>query len=229
MENDALGSFASENGGSEEYARRLKIVRERYEVSRWSVHISIFSIGVLVGAFITSADNSAATTRSIASMAPPIVSNLHLSNADAGLIEPVASAAIAPLPPPELHVARPLKAAGAELVNHPPRAVPAQSSALPRRLSSGHRGTLIVNSEPRGADVMVNGRPAGKTPLVMKALPVGSRAVRLTLDGYAPWSRGVSVVANRSTTVSAKLDRDGTVKLAPGQGYGSRQDDSLLR
>jgi hypothetical protein len=209
MENDALGSFASENGGNEEYVRRLKIVRERYEVSRWSVHLSTFSIGVLVGAFITSTDNSAATRESIASsMGPPPVSNVHLSNGDAPLTRPAASAAITPPPPSERHVRPPLEPALTAPVARAPRAVPARPSALPPRRISGHRGTLIVNSQPGGATVLVNGRPAGKTPLVMNALPVGSRAVRVSLDGYAPWSRGVSVVANRSTTVSAKLDRD---------------------
>jgi hypothetical protein len=53
---------------------------------------------------------------------------------------------------------------------------------------------------------------------VLKALPVGSRAVRVTLNGYAPWSRGVTVVANRSTTVSAQLDRDRTVAEPRGAG-----------
>jgi hypothetical protein len=218
MENDALRSFASENGGNEEYVRRLKIVRERYEVSRWSVHLSIFSIGVLVGAFIASADNSAATTGSLAPMAPPSVSNVHLSNGDAVLAQPAAAAAITAASSSELQAASSPRAVGTALVRHAFRAVPASPSAPPRRRSSAHRGTLIVNSQPGGANVIVNGRPAGKTPLVMNALPVGSRAVRLTLDGYAPWSRGVSVVANRSTTISAQLNRDRTVDESRGTG-----------
>ena len=52
----------------------------------------------------------------------------------------------------------------------------------------------------------MNNRLAGRTPLVMKAVPAGSRAVRLSLDGYAAWSRGVSVVANQSTAITAKLE-----------------------
>ena len=77
--------------------------------------------------------------------------------------------------------------------------------SLPAR-SPEHRGTLIVTSQPVGASVYVNNRLAGRTPLVMKALPAGSRAVRLSLDGYAAWSRGVSVVANQSTAITAKLE-----------------------
>jgi hypothetical protein len=32
--------------------------------------------------------------------------------------------------------------------------------------------------------------------------------VRLTLDGYDTWSRGINVVANRSTAVDASLSRN---------------------
>lgn len=63
-----------------------------------------------------------------------------------------------------------------------------------------------MTSQPVGASVYVNNRLAGRTPLVMKAVPAGSRALRLSLDGYAAWSRGVSVVANQSTTITAELE-----------------------
>jgi hypothetical protein len=45
----------------------------------------------------------------------------------------------------------------------------------------------------------------GATPLLVPDLPVGSRAVRLTMSGYNTWSRAVQVVADRRTTVSATL------------------------
>lgn len=76
--------------------------------------------------------------------------------------------------------------------------------------SAGFRGTLMVNSQPRGASIFLNDRLVGRTPLRIAALPAGSRAVRLRLDGYQPWSRGVNIVANQSTTVSARLTPDKT-------------------
>jgi hypothetical protein len=78
--------------------------------------------------------------------------------------------------------------------------------ASARARAAGHRGTLVVRSTPAGAAVFINNRPAGKTPLVMRSMPVGSRAVRVTLNGHATWSRGVQVVADQSTTVVARLD-----------------------
>jgi hypothetical protein len=83
------------------------------------------------------------------------------------------------------------------------RSLPAASGGRPSR----HLGTLRVDSTPRGAEVRINGNNAGRTPLVLRALPVGSRAVRVSLDGYAVWSRGIRIVAGEATTVSARLDR----------------------
>ena len=68
------------------------------------------------------------------------------------------------------------------------------------------RGTLIITSIPRGAAVFLNDEYAGETPLTMRGLPSGSRAVRVALDGYAVWSRGVQVIADEATIISATLN-----------------------
>jgi hypothetical protein len=62
-----------------------------------------------------------------------------------------------------------------------------------------------VNSAPRGARVLINGVPVGTTPLLLKDIPVGSRAVRLELDGYKKWSSVVRVVANQRVRTAADL------------------------
>ena len=76
----------------------------------------------------------------------------------------------------------------------------------PRRVQV-FRGSLAVRSNPDGAAVFMNGQRVGTTPLMLKELPIGSRALRLTLDGYEPWSRSVQVVAQQHTTVAAALQR----------------------
>jgi len=70
---------------------------------------------------------------------------------------------------------------------------------------AAHLGTLRVESQPTGARVFVNNEYVGETPLVVGPVPAGSRAVRVQLDGYEPWSRGVRIVANESTIVAAQL------------------------
>jgi PEGA domain len=67
------------------------------------------------------------------------------------------------------------------------------------------RGSLVVNSRPSGARVFLNGRSVGRTPLVLKNQPAGSRAVRVDLDGYEPWSWAVQVVADTETRLRAEL------------------------
>jgi hypothetical protein len=86
---------------------------------------------------------------------------------------------------------------------------PPQPAAVVRGVeaaaAAGYHGTLSVESQPAGARVFINNEYAGETPLRLRNLPVGSRAVLLRLDGYHPWSRGVRVVANEPATVAAQL------------------------
>jgi serine acetyltransferase len=58
-----------------------------------------------------------------------------------------------------------------------------------------------------GARVFINGQPVGVTPVVLKDVPAGSRAVRVEATGYGTWSASLQVTANRQTRVMAKLDR----------------------
>jgi len=81
-----------------------------------------------------------------------------------------------------------------------PRTRPAP--ALPK-----FHGTLAVRSEPRGALVSVDGRVVGSTPLRLKAVPAGSRIVRIESEGYERWSSAARVVANQETSIVATLQR----------------------
>jgi len=71
--------------------------------------------------------------------------------------------------------------------------------------ASGYRGALALTSSPDGAQVVLNGKVVGKTPVVLNDLPVGSRAIVVRRDGYSPWSASVRVIANQRTTVRATL------------------------
>ena len=68
-----------------------------------------------------------------------------------------------------------------------------------------YRGALAVRSRPAGASVFINGRLVGTTPLELTREPVGSRAVRMTLDGYEAWTVAARVVADRETAINADL------------------------
>jgi hypothetical protein len=68
-------------------------------------------------------------------------------------------------------------------------------------------GTLIVESRPQGADVMIDGRPVGTTPLSLSDVRAGSHAVRLEREGYLIWTAPVKVTAGEQNRVTASLEK----------------------
>jgi hypothetical protein len=99
----------------------------------------------------------------------------------------------------------------------PPGAVPERRPAAPvaaaRTASTraavarpaGFRGSIAVQSAPPGAAVFVNGQSVGSTPMVLRDVPIGSRAVRIEAAGYQRWTTAVRVIANQQTRVTAQL------------------------
>jgi hypothetical protein len=107
------------------------------------------------------------------------------------LPSPAATPQRAPAPPPPAPAA-------------PPRA--ADRPAPERKPAPLPSGRLVVRSTPAGARVLVDGRSRGRTPLVLRDLPL--RVVRVTLerDGFKPDERRVALTAAQPTvTIEAKL------------------------
>jgi hypothetical protein len=74
--------------------------------------------------------------------------------------------------------------------------------------STESRGTLVADSRPRGARVLLDGRPVGTTPLRLTTAAVGRHEVRFELAGYRTWRTEVSIVADSETRVSGSLERE---------------------
>lgn len=91
------------------------------------------------------------------------------------------------------------------VANAPEKPAASGREAASRPATRPFRGSLIVRSRPAGASVFINGRPAGKTPLVLRNQTVGSRSVRITLDGHEVWSTAARVVASQQSVVEANL------------------------
>lgn len=78
------------------------------------------------------------------------------------------------------------------------------------------KGTLVVQSEPSGAHVFVDGVDRGLTPLTLGEMDVGGVGVRVELEGYSGLLQATSVVAGKSVTVVAALSREGgTLEVRP--------------
>jgi hypothetical protein len=78
----------------------------------------------------------------------------------------------------------------------------------PPRIVSKFVGSLVIESQPSGADVFVDRGRVGMSPIRLSRLRAGSHTVRIDLDGYERWSRAVAVVTNQSTRITAMMERD---------------------
>jgi len=81
----------------------------------------------------------------------------------------------------------------------------AAAAAVPPSLAP-RAGALDVESRPAGAQVFVDGKAVGVTPLVLSNVAPGEHDVRLEESGYRSWSSNVRVVAGERLRVAASLE-----------------------
>ena len=87
-----------------------------------------------------------------------------------------------------------------EVLADEPASVP--SSAVPDGV-----GTVILSSEPDGAEIFVDEKFHGNTPATLK-LPAGSHAILLKFPGRADWHRTLEVLKSSKVSLKAALDRE---------------------
>jgi serine/threonine protein kinase len=81
-----------------------------------------------------------------------------------------------------------------------PKTAPAPTPA------QGYMGTLFVDSNPRGATVLLDGRHIGTTPMSLAEVPIGSHVVRVELAGKKPWTYSATIAAGQTTRVTMSLE-----------------------
>ena len=67
------------------------------------------------------------------------------------------------------------------------------------------RGILVISSTPMEADVYIDGVHAGKTPQYKTDVPVGTREVKLMMEGYETWKENVQVLENHAHEMDIEL------------------------
>ena len=80
-----------------------------------------------------------------------------------------------------------------------------QTATVDATLKAIPVGTLVVNSDPAGVSVSLNGGAKGNTPLTLANLPVRKYTVQLSLTGYKNYKKKVNVRNGQETSVDAKL------------------------
>jgi hypothetical protein len=92
----------------------------------------------------------------------------------------------------------------------PPSATrPAARDSATRKpaAAESYSGSIYVDSRPRGARVLVDGKLMGTTPVRIPEIPVGSHVVRLQLEDHRDWSTSTRVTAAQESRVTGSLER----------------------
>jgi hypothetical protein len=186
--------------------------------STLSTPLAAFLSGLAVGALVmwtvqSPLDHQAVSAAPNSVTAAPDIR--YDTRSHAGDAPAATAAAPAPAPPT---ASAPAGAAGlglpAAIVQTPAADEPGATS-IPSRPQAARRtaaeagppfhGSLIVRSRPAGATVFINGRRVGTTPLALSNQLAGSRAVRVTLEGYEVWTSAVRVMAYQQNVIVADL------------------------
>src|SRR6185436_3049991 len=81
------------------------------------------------------------------------------------------------------------------------------ATPAPNAPRSTAAGSLIIESRPSGAAVLIDGRRVGTTPMSLGDVAAGSHAVRLERDGYRSWTSGISISAGEQNRITASLEK----------------------
>lgn len=76
---------------------------------------------------------------------------------------------------------------------------------LVRELLAGQQGYLILKTSENGADVEVDGRVVGVTPLPRQTLAGGPHRVRVLKKGFVAWTRDIAIEKDQPLVVDAAL------------------------
>jgi Protein kinase domain/PEGA domain len=86
----------------------------------------------------------------------------------------------------------------------PPAAAPRPSPAPAPPVSL--TGSLYVDSRPRGATVIVDGKTMGMTPLTMVEVATGPHVIRIEMTGKKSWMTAKTVIAGQMERVTGSLE-----------------------
>jgi len=68
-------------------------------------------------------------------------------------------------------------------------------------------GTLVINTTPAGAQILLDGTSVGTAPVTRPNLAAGNHTINATLDGYIPVEVQARVIADQSVTSTIELKK----------------------
>ena len=94
---------------------------------------------------------------------------------------------------------------GIESIAHELLGLPYQKKIKPTATGSGYGGTLILTSDPEGAEVYIGGNYFDNSPLLLQDFPSGEYDITLKLEGYEDYTKSVKLLPRGSEEVTAVL------------------------
>jgi len=76
-------------------------------------------------------------------------------------------------------------------------------------------GTLIINTSPMGAQILLDGNTVGVSPVTRTNLVAGNHTINATLDGYIPVEVQARVIADQSVTSMIELEKPSAIPGMP--------------
>lgn len=73
--------------------------------------------------------------------------------------------------------------------------------------ASAKQGKIALSTRPAGAEVMIDGKPKGRSPLVL-ALPAGAYELAVTKEGHHPLEATINVLPEQEIPVDLKLSEE---------------------
>ena len=86
-------------------------------------------------------------------------------------------------------------------------------------------GSLNITSSPMMASVNIDGQKVGETPLLLDNIAIGTHKVEIVLNGYATWSRDITITEGQTATLDATLSKAAAVTTSTTASSGTGISD----
>ncbi len=102
------------------------------------------------------------------------------------------------------------------------------AEALIKKVASLPKGAIRLDSTPECAHVYIDGQDAGRTPVLLKALPEGHHYLRAILPSGETWGEMVVVTGKGEAHLRAQSGAEGPAAEVAAQLAENRLDPSIL-
>jgi hypothetical protein len=95
-----------------------------------------------------------------------------------------------------------------------------------------HTGNIFIKTEPPGAEVIMNDKKAGLTPITINALPVKQYALKLRKDGYIEKDITVNILKDKTAEISEffqEIDTQPPNIMFDPPASAARESKNLIR